>query len=115
MHPYPRKMVSPVNTGITMPEKSMGSASLNPIGTDNQSPTSILSAVGSDSSVEPESSVPDGSPMSASSALALIAGSGSGLELPKHLSEGIVSSSLEHEDDNSSPDDQIMVHFFFPL
>ncbi|XP_075498318.1 protein REVEILLE 1-like [Primulina tabacum] len=50
MHPYPRKLVCPVKTGIIIPEiptRSL-SSSLSISEPENQSPTSVLSAVGSD-------------------------------------------------------------------
>lgn len=88
MHPYPRKLVSAVKTGITIPDKSMMSASPNDSEQDNQSPTSVLSTIGSDSSVVPDSAVPNGSASSASSTLVPNVSNGSGSE-------------------NSSPDEQI--------
>ncbi|KZV30125.1 protein REVEILLE 1 [Dorcoceras hygrometricum] len=50
MHPYPRKLVCPVKTGIVIPEKPTRSSSstLSNSEPENQSPTSVLSAVGSD-------------------------------------------------------------------
>ncbi|PIM97310.1 hypothetical protein CDL12_30220 [Handroanthus impetiginosus] len=78
MHPYPRKQVSPVKTGISIPEKPARSAS-----EENQSPTSVLSAVGSDSSGGMESCT------------------------PKFVSEDVISSVPDCEDGNSSPDEQI--------
>lgn len=62
MHPYPRKMPSPVKTEILIPKK------LNMMGLENQSPTSVLSAVGSDLSAGVDSCIiPNGSPSSFSS------------------------------------------------
>ncbi|XP_073156093.1 protein REVEILLE 1-like [Henckelia pumila] len=50
MHPYPRKLVCPVKSGIIIPEKPTRSSSstLSTSEPENQSPTSVLSAVGSD-------------------------------------------------------------------
>ncbi|GFP82395.1 protein reveille 1 [Phtheirospermum japonicum] len=83
MHPYPRKLVSPVKTGISIPEKSP-----NTMETENQSPTSVLSAIGSNSSVGLDSCTPNGNPSSVSS------------EVPKLMSE--------REDENSSTGDERM-------
>ncbi|XP_075482405.1 protein REVEILLE 1-like [Primulina tabacum] len=50
MHPYPRKLVCPVKTGLIIPEKPTRSSSstLSISEPENESPTSVLSAVGSD-------------------------------------------------------------------
>lgn len=69
MHPYPRKMVSPVKTGIMIPKKP------NMMSLENQSPTSVLSIVGSDLSGGHDSCIiPNGSSSSFSSDPALIPG-----------------------------------------
>ncbi|KAL0293244.1 UNVERIFIED_CONTAM: protein REVEILLE 1 [Sesamum radiatum] len=102
LHPYPRKLVPPVNTGIRIPEKTTSSGSPNTSEQENQSPTSVLSAIGSDSSVGPDSCMPNGSPSPVSSGLPLNAGMVSCSEVPKLLSE-----DADHEDENSSPDEKI--------
>ncbi|KAI3462225.1 hypothetical protein Pfo_018888 [Paulownia fortunei] len=108
MHPYPRKLVSPGKTGISIPENPTRSASPNTVEQENQSPTSVLSAaIGSDSSVGADSCMPNGSPSSVSSALALNAGTAYGSEVPKLLSEDVISSLPDREDENSSTDEQI--------
>ncbi|KAK4430478.1 protein REVEILLE 1 [Sesamum alatum] len=101
-HPYPRKLVPPVKTGIRIPEKPTSSGSPNTSEQENQSPTSVLSTIGSDSSVGPDSCMPNGSPSPVSSGLPLNAGTVSCSEAPKLLSEG-----ADHEDENSSPDEKI--------
>ncbi|KAL7135368.1 hypothetical protein ABFS83_11G090300 [Erythranthe nasuta] len=50
MHPYPRKLVSPLKMGISIPEENIPAASPSTSEDENQSPTSVLSAVASDSS-----------------------------------------------------------------
>lgn len=105
MHPYPRKLVSPVKTGISIPEKP-DLTSPNTLGQENQSPTSVLSAFGSDSSVGADSSMPNGSPSSVSSALALNTGAVFGSEATKFLSEDVFSPLPDREDENSSTDEQ---------
>ncbi|CAI9753260.1 unnamed protein product [Fraxinus pennsylvanica] len=54
MHPYPRKQVSPVKTAISAPEKPLSSVSPNLSASEheNQSPTSVLSAIGSDDTTD---------------------------------------------------------------
>ncbi|KAL0462845.1 UNVERIFIED_CONTAM: protein REVEILLE 1 [Sesamum latifolium] len=101
-HPYPRKLVPPVKTGIRIPEKPTSSGSPNTSEQENQSPTSVLSTIGSDSSVGPDSCMPNGSPSPVSSGIPLNAGMISCSEAPKCLSE-----DGDHEDENSSPDEEI--------
>ncbi|KAK7302047.1 hypothetical protein RJT34_12926 [Clitoria ternatea] len=69
MHPYPRKLVGTPNKQSLIPEQPMKSISLKPSDFDqeNQSPKSVLSAVGSDSLGSSDSdTIPNGSlsPMS---------------------------------------------------
>ncbi|XP_057807295.1 protein REVEILLE 1-like [Salvia miltiorrhiza] len=101
MHPYPRKLGSPVKMGILIPERSAS---------PNQSPTSVLSVVGSDqSSGGADSCMPNGSssPVS-SSPLARTTAHIFGSEAPKLLSEdGVSSSQSDREDENSSTDEEI--------
>lgn len=93
VHPYPRKLVSPLKTGILIPEKQERSASPNTLMQENLSPTSVLSAVGSDQS---DSCIPNGSPSPVSSA-------------PKIPSEDAISSSQsDREDEDSSTDEEIL-------
>lgn len=94
VHPYPRKLVSPLKTGILIPEKLEGSASPSTMMQENLSPTSVLSVVGSDQS---DSCMPNGSsPSPVSSA-------------PKLMSEDVNSSSQsDREDENSSTDEEML-------
>lgn len=66
MHPYPRKLVSPLKTGISIPENSPTTSEM-----ENQSPTSVLCSPGSDSSIGGFSCTPGGSPSLVPSALTL--------------------------------------------
>ncbi|CAA0814536.1 Protein REVEILLE 1 [Striga hermonthica] len=77
MHPYPRKMVYQAKTEISIPEKFS-----NAMEQENQSPTSVLSGICSDSSVSSE--------------------------VPKLVLEDVVMSLLpERENDDSSTDERI--------
>lgn len=74
IHPYPRKLVCPVKIGIVIPEKpTRSSSSPNPSVSqhENQSPTSVLSAVCSDESAGGNAGMPNGVSSSVSSALVL--------------------------------------------
>lgn len=94
VHPYPRKLVSPLKAGILIPEKLEGSASLSTPMQENLSPTSVLSVVGSDQS---DSFMPNGSSASPVSSA------------PKLMSEDVNSSSQsDREDENSSTDEEIL-------
>ncbi|KAG8373527.1 hypothetical protein BUALT_Bualt11G0033500 [Buddleja alternifolia] len=75
MHPYPRKLVSQIKTGISISEQPNGPASptLSSSEQENQSPTSVLSTVGSDASMVADSCMPSGSLSPISSARALTA------------------------------------------
>ncbi|KAA8547656.1 hypothetical protein F0562_004085 [Nyssa sinensis] len=75
MHPYPRKLVSPVKTGTSL-SKEARSASPNVSISDqeNQSPTSVLSAIGSDTLGTTDSNTPNGSISPVSSAVAVNSG-----------------------------------------
>ncbi|KAH6799359.1 hypothetical protein C2S51_035843 [Perilla frutescens var. frutescens] len=106
MHPYPRKLISPVKTGFLMPETAERSTSPNTLGQENQSPTSVLSALGSDQSVGADSCMPNGSSSPVSSALARNIDSIFGSEAPKLMPED-VSSQSDREDENSSTDEEI--------
>ncbi|KAK4347626.1 hypothetical protein RND71_033965 [Anisodus tanguticus] len=70
MHPYPRKLATPVKSGTPVPEKSKRSLSPNmPMSEhENQSPTSVLSAHGSDVLGTADSSKRSGSASPVSSA-----------------------------------------------
>ncbi|KAG6385811.1 hypothetical protein SASPL_154692 [Salvia splendens] len=93
MHPYPRKLVSPVKTGILIPERSVS---------PNQSPKSVLSVVGSEQSGGADSCMPNGSLSPVSSLAAHVS--------PKLLQEdGVLSSQSDREDENSSTDEEIAV------
>ncbi|XP_019224959.1 PREDICTED: protein REVEILLE 1-like isoform X2 [Nicotiana attenuata] len=63
MHPYPRKLATPVKSGTLVPEKSTRSISPNMSMSEqeNQSPTSVLSAHGSDALGTADSSKRSGS------------------------------------------------------
>ncbi|KAL2551282.1 Protein REVEILLE 1 [Forsythia ovata] len=73
MHPYPRKRVSPFKTGVLASDKPTRSTSsnLSVPEQENQSPTSVLSAFGSDVLGRTYSSTPDGSPSTLSSSVAV--------------------------------------------
>ncbi|XP_059640231.1 protein REVEILLE 1-like isoform X2 [Cornus florida] len=70
MHPYPRKSVPPVKIGTLFPDQVRSSASPNLSISDqeNQSPTSVLSTIGSDTLGTTESNTPNGSLSPVSSA-----------------------------------------------
>ncbi|KAK4360894.1 hypothetical protein RND71_019846 [Anisodus tanguticus] len=70
MHPYPRKLANPVKSGTPVPEKSTSSLSPNMSMSEheNQSPTSVLSAHGSDALGTADSSKRSGSTSPVSSA-----------------------------------------------
>ncbi|KAF2314751.1 hypothetical protein GH714_033441 [Hevea brasiliensis] len=63
MHPYPRKMVHPLNNESSIPEQPLRSSSPNYSISEqeNQSPTSVLSAVGSDALGSIDSNTPNSS------------------------------------------------------
>lgn len=104
MHPYPRKLVSPVKTEILIPEKPDRST-----GQENQSPTSVLSALGSDQSVGADSCMPNGSLSPVSSAFARTTSNVFGSEAPKILPEDIIYSQSDNEDDNSCTDEELQL------
>ncbi|KAJ8550187.1 hypothetical protein K7X08_033894 [Anisodus acutangulus] len=64
VHPYPRKLAIPVKSGFLAAEQLKGCASpnLSPSESENQSPTSVLSGVGSDAFGTVDSSKPSESP-----------------------------------------------------
>ncbi|KAL2521937.1 protein REVEILLE 7-like [Forsythia ovata] len=70
VHPYPRKQGSPVKTVISAPKKPLSSVSpsLSVLELENQSPTSVLSAIGSDATTD--SDMPNGCSSPVSSAAA---------------------------------------------
>ncbi|KAL1540718.1 protein REVEILLE 2-like [Salvia divinorum] len=103
MHPYPRKLVSPIKTGILIPERSVS---------PNQSPTSVLSVVGSEQSGGADSCIPNGSPSPvSSSALARTTAHVFSSEAPPKLllEDAVSSSQSDREDENSSTDAEIPV------
>ncbi|KAI5591204.1 hypothetical protein POPTR_004G074300v4 [Populus trichocarpa] len=61
MHPYPRKLAHPLEKELLIPEKSLRSSSPNfsISEQENQSPTSVLSAVGSDALGSTDSDTPN--------------------------------------------------------
>ncbi|KAL6993283.1 hypothetical protein U1Q18_011398 [Sarracenia purpurea var. burkii] len=69
-HPYPRKLVSPLKTGTSVAEQSRRSTSpnLSVSEQENQSPTSVLSAIGSEMLGTADSNTPNSSPSPVSSA-----------------------------------------------
>ncbi|XP_022862072.1 protein REVEILLE 1-like isoform X3 [Olea europaea var. sylvestris] len=73
MHPYPRKMVSPVKTGIPASEKPTRSAfsNLSVPEQEDLSPTSVLSTIGSDVLGRTDSGTLDGSSSPISSVVAV--------------------------------------------
>lgn len=68
MHPYPRKMATPLTNGTLVPEKLKRSASpdLSLSEPENQSPTSVLSTLGSDAfgTVDSTKPIENSSPVS---------------------------------------------------
>lgn len=69
-HPYPRKLVAPVRTGTSVLKQQTRSTSPNSYVSDqeNQSPTSVLSAIGSEMMGTMDSNTPNGSLSPVSSA-----------------------------------------------
>jgi len=61
MHPYPRKLAHPLEKELLIPEESLRSSSPNfsISEQENQSPTSVLSAVGSDALGSTDSDTPN--------------------------------------------------------
>ncbi|CAA2980679.1 At5g37260 [Olea europaea subsp. europaea] len=104
MHPYPRKQVSLDKTAISALERPLSSVSPNlPIsGQENQSPTSVLSAIGSDDTTD--SDMPNESPSPVSSA-AVDSGAVFCSEIAS-LSSEEYKSSPGRDDIRSSPDEQ---------
>ncbi|CAA0813483.1 Protein REVEILLE 1 [Striga hermonthica] len=90
IHPYPRKMVTQAVTGISITEKFS-----NVSEKENQSLTSVLSGIGSDSSGGADSCTLDGNRSSVS------------CEVPKLVSEDVLCLLPEREDENSSIDERI--------
>ncbi|XP_061350335.1 protein REVEILLE 1-like [Gastrolobium bilobum] len=88
MHPYPRKLVENSNKEISILEQPMKSNSLKSSDFDqeNQSPKSVLSAVGSDSLGSSDSDTPNGS-LSPMSSISGVHTSGFSLAEPKTPSE----------------------------
>ncbi|OIT21689.1 PREDICTED: protein REVEILLE 1-like [Nicotiana attenuata] len=107
MHPYPRKLAIPVKSGTLAPEKSKRSASPNLClsETENQSPTSVLSALGSDAFGTVDSSKPSESPSPVSSAVSencgdLVLSEQSDFNLEKRRSspaQAYASSTLDNQ------------------
>lgn len=97
MHPYPRKQVFAAKNRITIPEKIM-SLSVSLSEQENQSPTSVLSAVGSDTSAREDTPVPNGT------------------ESGTHdMSIEARSPTLVHDYELSSSDEQaseVLLHFY---
>ncbi|XP_043715705.1 protein REVEILLE 1 [Telopea speciosissima] len=102
MHPYPRKRVVSVKKGKSVPEQQERSPSPNLSVSEqaNQSPTSVLSAFGSDTGGSSASSSPGGSRSPVSSA----AGANTINLLLTEQGNGLVSStSLAEAENGSSP------------
>ncbi|XP_043695923.1 protein REVEILLE 1-like [Telopea speciosissima] len=101
MHPYPRKLVASVKKGNSVPEQQERSPSPNLSVTErvNQSPMSVLSAVGSDTTGSSSSNSPDGCASSVSSA----AGSNTINYLFTDQWNGHMPSTSLAEDENGSP------------
>ncbi|XP_027335832.1 protein REVEILLE 1-like [Abrus precatorius] len=83
MHPYPRKLVETPNKEILIQEQPMKSSDFDQ---ENQSPKSVLSAVGSDSLGSSDSDTPNGS-LSPASSISGIHTSGFTLAEPKTTPE----------------------------
>lgn len=93
MHPYPRKMVHPHKKGVSVPQLLLRSAS--PISEqENRSPTSVLSAIGSDTLGSASSNSPTGSVSPVSS--------GAGISNPNSVL--LSEPSALQEENISSPD-----------
>lgn len=103
MNPYPRKLGAPVKTGTSVPEKLARSVSQDVSEQETQSPTSVLSENHSEASARADSCTPDGSSSPVSSALALIAGTSCGIEVPTR-------AEPRQEDGNSSPDEEVSLN-----
>ncbi|KAL8472528.1 hypothetical protein ACS0TY_029027 [Phlomoides rotata] len=103
VHPYPRKLVSPAKTGISMPEKLTRSVSQDSsiLEHENQSPVSVLSANSSDASVRADSCAPNGSLSPVSSTLAPDA-SIHGSKAHNLIPDDSISQ-LGNEDENPNP------------
>ncbi|KAK7305641.1 hypothetical protein VNO77_43548 [Canavalia gladiata] len=102
MHPYPRKLVETPNKEILIPEQPMRSNSLKSSDFDeeNQSPKSVLSAVGSDSLGSSESDTPNGS-LSPMSSISGIHTSSFTLAEPKTTSEEAAPNADPAHDEKS--------------
>ncbi|KAJ1388180.1 SANT/Myb domain [Sesbania bispinosa] len=100
MHPYPRKLAETPNKEISIPEELMKSNSLksSDFDQDNQSPKSVLSAVGSDSLGSSDSDTPNGS-LSPMSSISGVHTSGFTLAEPKTPSEeAALNSDSPHDE-----------------
>ncbi|KAL2499092.1 Protein REVEILLE 1 [Abeliophyllum distichum] len=104
VHPYPRKQGSPVKTAISAPKEPLSSVSpnLSVLELENQSPTSVLSAIGSDATTD--SDMPNGSPSPVSSAA--VNGGAVFCSEATNLSSEESKSSPGREYVRSSPDEQ---------
>ncbi|CAK9169792.1 unnamed protein product [Ilex paraguariensis] len=114
MHPYPRKLVTPIKVGTQIPEQPTRSTSpnLSLSEEENHSPTSVLSAIGSDM-LGSTGSTPDGSPSPISSAAGDQPG-GVFLSEPISSPEEQASSSPVQRNARSTPDEHIAVLELFP-
>lgn len=106
MHPYPRKLVIATNEKTSLLEQSRRSASPNPSISEqeNHSPTSVLSAVGSDTAGSADSDTPSGSLSPVSSAAGVQSG-GLVPSEPNQPTEGSASAAPALTTVGSIPDE----------
>ncbi|PSS36626.1 Protein REVEILLE like [Actinidia chinensis var. chinensis] len=115
MHPYPRKLLASLKTGPPVPEQLRRSTSTNLSDSeqDNQSPTSVLSAIGSETLGTTDSNSPNGSLSPISSAAGV--NPGDFFNEPNSSPEETASPLLVHLTASSSPDEQSDEHFAMKL
>ncbi|XP_057500874.1 LOW QUALITY PROTEIN: protein REVEILLE 1-like [Actinidia eriantha] len=112
MHPYPRKLVASLKTGPPVPEQLRRSTSPNLSDSEqDSSPTSVLSAIGSETLGTTDSSSPNGS----LSPISLAAGVNPGdfFNEPNSSPEETASPLLVQLTASSSPDEQSDEHFAY--
>ncbi|KAK7820126.1 protein REVEILLE 1 [Quercus suber] len=116
MHPYPRKLLIPSNKEVSALEQPIRSASPNSLvwEQEDQSPTSVLSAVGSDTVGFTDSDTPNGS-LSPASSTAGVQPGGLVLSEPNQSTEESASPSPALTTVGSVSDEQLPMKFeLFP-
>ncbi|XP_057500531.1 protein REVEILLE 1-like [Actinidia eriantha] len=115
MHPYPRKVVASLKTGPSVPEQRRRSTSpnLSVSEQDNQSPTSVLSAFGSETLGTTDSNSPNGSLSPISSAAGV--NPGNFFNESNSSPEETASPLLVQLTACSSPDEQVNEHVAMKL